>query len=750
MSAKNQNAPTWTAPQEDIERPAFNPEQWSAPTEDVQRAERDAYIKKITNPTYGSSNFENFRAGAGKAIHDLGFGIQQHGAQLGNRLGMVSQKTVDELQKEADEEKERDASLMGTKAGIAGNIVGNTIPMTLFPTSGLAGAGLSGVAAGLLEPTTSSGEGSSQIQNAAVGALGGVGGHLVGSGISAGLSAFSRSVAPARQKLIEKLNEAYKAALDAAPHLDRESLQRTAIGKALKTAYQSVVGSGQQFPLSIAQRTGSKIPLHIERASAITSDAPRDFYATQAPAFNRTVLHTLGEHEPNSEGVFAATPDVLGRAHARITGVMDDIADRTNAPFDEAFHQDMANFESSIPLMVQESEAAPLYRQMHDILEAASKNDGSLGGHVFQKANTNLSKLAANNPALSPLAQELRGIIRTHVAKYASEEDVDALRIAQQQYRVLKQIQPAVDPVTGNISPAALMRKINEQKNANQSLLGRGDQSLPDIARAGKGLLTDPLGNSGTAERQSLPELLASAHPFQALGQAVTGKMVMDPLGSAMRSQGLVGSYLTKGIPGLRALSPAIEKLDAPIGYGVMTGLGNSDETEKNRPTIPFTKIPLGTYPSTKGFSDINSSSDDEPISDTKTNRSEPMARPSENNQPVDQNLRQANFKSEDEPVDFSQFPRIEISHGDERPVDPSERLYAPPNDQGPSTTESAYGGRIERASGGSVNKHERLVNRLMTMASSAKKTSDKNTEQLLNVPDESIVKALDVAQQAI
>lgn len=61
-----------------------------------------------------------------------------------------------------------------------------------------------------------------------------------------------------------------------------------------------------------------------------------------------------------------------------------------------------------------------------------------------------------------------------------------------------------------------------------------------------------------------------------------------------------------------------------------------------------------------------------------------------------------------------------------------------------------ADGGRIERASGGSVNKHERLVNRLMTMASSAKKTSDKNTEQLLNVPDESIVKALDVAQQAI
>ena len=63
-----------------------------------------------------------------------------------------------------------------------------------------------------------------------------------------------------------------------------------------------------------------------------------------------------------------------------------------------------------------------------------------------------------------------------------------------------------------------------------------------------------------------------------------------------------------------------------------------------------------------------------------------------------------------------------------------------------------AYGGRITRASGGKVDGdlHEKLVQRLMNMTKQAKKVSDKTTEPLLNAPDEAIVKALGVAQEAI
>ena len=58
---------------------------------------------------------------------------------------------------------------------------------------------------------------------------------------------------------------------------------------------------------------------------------------------------------------------------------------------------------------------------------------------------------------------------------------------------------------------------------------------------------------------------------------------------------------------------------------------------------------------------------------------------------------------------------------------------------------------RVQRASGGKVGKSiGHLADRLMKMAKDAKKVSDKRTEPLLNAPDEAIVKALDVAQQAI
>lgn len=62
----------------------------------------------------------------------------------------------------------------------------------------------------------------------------------------------------------------------------------------------------------------------------------------------------------------------------------------------------------------------------------------------------------------------------------------------------------------------------------------------------------------------------------------------------------------------------------------------------------------------------------------------------------------------------------------------------------------SATGGRIERRAGGRVDNVETLVSQLMTRVKSAKRETQKMTEPLLNQPDEHIVKALDVAQQAI
>ena len=79
-------------------------------------------------------------------------------------------------------------------------------------------------------------------------------------------------------------------------------------------------------------------------------------------------------------------------------------------------------------------------------------------------------------------------------------------------------------------------------------------------------------------------------------------------------------------------------------------------------------------------------------------------------------------------------------------PADEPEPLSIPADNAAPRAT----GGRIERASGGKVDNIEHLIGKLMASAKSAKKVTDKTTEPLLNMPDEHIVRALDVAQQAI
>jgi hypothetical protein len=77
--------------------------------------------------------------------------------------------------------------------------------------------------------------------------------------------------------------------------------------------------------------------------------------------------------------------------------------------------------------------------------------------------------------------------------------------------------------------------------------------------------------------------------------------------------------------------------------------------------------------------------------------------------------------------------------------------LTSSPTSPAPDDEGHATGGRITRATGGQVGAtHEQLVNRLMIRAKQAKRATDNTTKPLLNAPDEAIVKALDLAQQAI
>jgi hypothetical protein len=105
-------------------------------------------------------------AGIGKAFSDLGRGTRQLSTEAGNAVGlgrlMPGNFGDQEVQRQRDEHAEvtqRDASLMDTRMGKAGNFVGNlavAAPAAFIPGANtVAGAGLTGAAMGLAQPTDS-------------------------------------------------------------------------------------------------------------------------------------------------------------------------------------------------------------------------------------------------------------------------------------------------------------------------------------------------------------------------------------------------------------------------------------------------------------------------------------------------------------------------------------------------------------------------------------------------------------------
>lgn len=329
------------------------------------------------------------------------------------------------------------------------------------------------------------------------------------------------------------------------------------------------------IPLSVAQESGSKLAQHVERASAMTGDRAAEFSQQQAEALNKAVLKRAGVIDPNAT---AATPDVMSAARDRITGTMNDIAARNPIPLDDTLLSHLAEMQQEAPKLLPKDAADTLNGNIDDIVSHAASNDGNLDGTYYQKLNTRLGKLSSD-PRLAPVVQDLREHVNDAMERNASTQDVQDLQQARQQYRVLKQIEPAIDPVTGNISANKLMNSINIKANRNQSLYGRGDQSLVSLARAAKQVLPDQLGNSGTAERllpaQGAIETLGSGEPIAAAAKLVTGTLGLNAAGRVMR-----------GIPGtpsgaIRGLIPGTAKgLSGPVLGGIYQSLEQAQKKQ--------------------------------------------------------------------------------------------------------------------------------------------------------------------------
>jgi hypothetical protein len=149
------------------------------------------------DPTEGMSGVAKFRAGMGKAFTDIGRGA-------GQMIGMGPDA------QEVQEMRGRDAALLNTGAGTAGNIAGNVAafaPLAWVPGANtIAGAGVLGAASGALQPAAS---GMERLASAG-------GGAVLGGGVQALAGPVAKAIGGRATQAIDdlKVRQSQNAQLD--------------------------------------------------------------------------------------------------------------------------------------------------------------------------------------------------------------------------------------------------------------------------------------------------------------------------------------------------------------------------------------------------------------------------------------------------------------------------------------------------------------------------------------------------------
>ena len=413
-----------------------------------------------------SQGFSQAAKGASYGLVDTGRGIYQLGASLGHAMGMVSDEKMKEIQKGVDDARQEHAPVMDTTAGKIGNIGAQALGMALMPEAlpaklasiPLVADAISGGTIAGLQPTAT---GESRAKNAAEGVAGGAVGSAAG-------------------KLLGAAVQPIKTALD--------PVGRAAV-KTLKDA---------GIPLDLYQQTGNRIAKSIKN---VIADNPlighSEFPQQQGQSFNRAVLRTMGIHDP---AVTAADEQTMAEGRQKIKDVMDDVGNRTSIEYDPELEADLAEIGARVPSELSPNDAGPVYKNLENIMTSAANNNEATPGLVYQKIRSQLGALSKNGKYQS-LSSDIQEAFDDALQRSASPEDQEALATARRHYRAMKQIEGAIDPATGNISPSKLITQINTARNRNQALYGKGDQSLVKLAKAAKHVLGANNPDSGTARR---------------------------------------------------------------------------------------------------------------------------------------------------------------------------------------------------------------------------------------------------------
>lgn len=265
-----------------------------------------------------------------------------------------------------------------------------------------------------------------------------------------------------------------------------------------------------------AEDTISSIPF---LGSAVQGARNQGVESFNRAAINRS-LEPIGQQLPRG---LNAGYDAVQYAQQTLGRAYDDVLPRVNAQLDQQLYDDVAGVLNNAaaempPPMVQQLGGIIQNRLLRNVDQA----DATITGEQFKRIESELSALSrdyvrANDPAARSLGnaiEDVRGALRDMVAR---QNPAEAQRIQDinRGYANLTRVERAAGSSAslaneGMFTPTQLGQAVSVM-GGSRSQGGAGQRLMQDLASAGKSVLPNTIGDSGTAARGAMTALIGGA-----------------------------------------------------------------------------------------------------------------------------------------------------------------------------------------------------------------------------------------------
>lgn len=465
------------------------------------------------------SGVSKFLIGAGNSAMDLGRGALQV-AGIDKKDGFGSQQDI-------VESRQLSKALNKTVPGAIGSFVGSTVPTVLTGGASLPAAVASGAVYGGLQPTLDN-------ESRQVNMLTGVGGSLVGAGLTAGLGRMVKGFTPSKD----------------AAELMKRGIQPT-VGQGIE---QGTIGRG----IRKAEEATQSLPF----LGAITKNArDRSLKEFTQAAIKEAELPKLGVSANGAVG------------HEAISNL--------KKGFNQAYEKTLGNHAIPIKPELTQKIGANIAddslllnmaerKQLTDYLQGQFGKMSVLpnGRYLAKDLHAIESNIGEKIRALPP-GDERRLLLQNVKETLVNYRDtnlpaevgkkIKEINGAYANFTRLREASKGVGAEHGEFSPAQLYNKAVMMDKSGQA--SSGNALMQRLAGQGKSVLSDKLGDSGTAPRMLTNQLLA--------GGGIEGAAAYFALPKMLALGGIMGAGSTKaaqkallgGYAGQKTLSKNINRL---------------------------------------------------------------------------------------------------------------------------------------------------------------------------------------------